>query len=151
LTAQAEIPALFQQRPIVARHQKAAMYHPFIEAAALTLVDIPITFIILVLYTIILYFLVGLQASAGQYLCIPFSFCVLLFSNSAQHILAFHLLLGVDDEGLVSFLCGYFWDSGTGTDSFWDCSFGYCPLYRLHDPKAFDDWSIKMDNLDKRV
>ena len=72
LTAQAEIPALFAQRPIVARHQKVAMYHPFIEAAALTLVDIPITFITLVVYTLILYFLVGLQASAGQYLCVYF-------------------------------------------------------------------------------
>lgn len=27
----AEIPALFGQRPIVHRHQKAAMYHPFVE------------------------------------------------------------------------------------------------------------------------
>jgi ATP-binding cassette subfamily G (WHITE) protein 2 (SNQ2) len=41
----AEIPTLFGQRPIVERHQKSAMYHPFIEAVALTLVDIPITFV----------------------------------------------------------------------------------------------------------
>ncbi|KAJ6624079.1 ABC-2 type transporter-domain-containing protein [Mycena sp. CBHHK59/15] len=44
LSSMAEIPALFAQRPIVLRHQKAALYHPFIEAVALTLVDIPITF-----------------------------------------------------------------------------------------------------------
>lgn len=36
LTAMAEIPALYAQRPIVVRHQKSALYHPFIEAAALT-------------------------------------------------------------------------------------------------------------------
>ena len=44
------------------------MYHPFVEALALTLVDIPITAITLILFTIILYFLVGLQESAGKYL-----------------------------------------------------------------------------------
>ena len=64
----AEIPALFVQRPIVQRHSRAAMYHPFVEALALTLVDIPITAITLILFTIILYFLVGLQESAGKYL-----------------------------------------------------------------------------------
>ena len=44
------------------------MYHPFVEALALTLVDIPITAITLILFTIILYFLVGLQENAGKYL-----------------------------------------------------------------------------------
>ena len=46
------------------------MYHPFVEAIALTLVDVPITFTILLLYSIVLYFLVGLQSSAGQFLCV---------------------------------------------------------------------------------
>lgn len=46
------------------------MYHPFIESAALTLVDIPITFITIVVYTLSVYFFVGLQASAGQYLSV---------------------------------------------------------------------------------
>ena len=32
LSSMAEIPALYGQRPIVSRHKKAAMYHPFIEA-----------------------------------------------------------------------------------------------------------------------
>ena len=63
-----EIPALFAQRPIVLKHFRAAMYHPFIEATALTLVDIPITFITLILFSVILYFLVGLQTSASQFL-----------------------------------------------------------------------------------
>lgn len=43
LTTMAEIPALFSQRPIILRHFKAAMYHPFVESMALTLVDVPIT------------------------------------------------------------------------------------------------------------
>ena len=46
------------------------MYHPFIEAFAMTLADLPITFVTLTIYSIVLYFVVGLQASAGQFLCI---------------------------------------------------------------------------------
>jgi ATP-binding cassette subfamily G (WHITE) protein 2 (SNQ2) len=67
--AEAEIPALFMQRPIIARHEKAAMYHPFIEAAALTIVDtVCVTSIVLLLYSVALYFLIGFQSSAKQYL-----------------------------------------------------------------------------------
>lgn len=68
LTAQAEIPALFAQRPIVLRQSKAAMYYPFIDALALTLVDMPIAFFTLVIFSILLYFIVGLQQTAGQFL-----------------------------------------------------------------------------------
>ena len=64
----AEIPTLYAHRPLILRHQKVAMYHPFIEAAAMTLVDVPITFATLTVYSIVLYFLVGLQATAGQFL-----------------------------------------------------------------------------------
>jgi ATP-binding cassette, subfamily G (WHITE), member 2, SNQ2 len=64
----AEIPALFSQRPIVVKHAKAAMYHPFIEGLALTLVDIPITFFTILIFSLIIYFMVGLQASASQFL-----------------------------------------------------------------------------------
>ncbi|KAI0035475.1 ABC-2 type transporter-domain-containing protein [Vararia minispora EC-137] len=78
LTSMAEIPALFGQRPIVLKHYRAAMYHPFIEALALTIVDIPITFITLSLFCIILYFLVGLQESASQF----FVFFLFIFSMS---------------------------------------------------------------------
>lgn len=64
----AEIPSLYAQRPIVGRHSKAAMYHPFAEALALTIVDIPITFASVSSFSIILYFLVQLQQTAGQFL-----------------------------------------------------------------------------------
>ena len=50
------------------KQQRAAMYHPLIEAAAMTLVDIPITFVTIVFFTLIIYFFVGLQKSAEQYL-----------------------------------------------------------------------------------
>jgi len=64
----AEIPALFAQRPIVLRHHKAAMYYPFIESFAHTLVDIPLTFVIQAVFSVVLYFLVDLQRTASQFL-----------------------------------------------------------------------------------
>lgn len=69
LTTMAEIPALYAQRPIVLRHKNAALYHPFVEALALTLVDIPITFLTSLVFGIILYFMVGLQRSAVSSNC----------------------------------------------------------------------------------
>ncbi|KAJ7285271.1 pleiotropic drug resistance ABC transporter [Mycena rebaudengoi] len=67
LSSMAEISSLFAQRPIVLRHQKAALYHPFIEAVALTLVDLPITLTTTGVFAILIYFIVGLQQSAGQF------------------------------------------------------------------------------------
>ncbi|KIM37032.1 hypothetical protein M413DRAFT_448754 [Hebeloma cylindrosporum] len=76
LSTMAEIPALYSQRPIVNRHQKSALYRPFVEAMALTLVDVPITLLTSVVFSIIIYFMVGLQRSAGQY----FIFLLFLFT-----------------------------------------------------------------------
>ncbi|KAJ7745683.1 pleiotropic drug resistance ABC transporter [Mycena metata] len=76
LSSMAEIAALFAQRPIVLRQSKAALYHPFIEAVALTLVDMPITFTTSAVFSILLYFMVGLQQTASQF----FVFFLFLFS-----------------------------------------------------------------------
>ncbi|KAH9172856.1 hypothetical protein EDB89DRAFT_2163490, partial [Lactarius sanguifluus] len=57
----------FAQRPIVVKHARAAMYHLFIETAVLTIVDVPITFVTIIVFSLILYFMVGLQASASQF------------------------------------------------------------------------------------
>ncbi|KAI0698983.1 pleiotropic drug resistance ABC transporter [Cerioporus squamosus] len=78
LSTMAEIPALFAQRPIVHRQSRAAMYHPFVEGLALTLVDIPVSFIVQVVFALLIYFLVGLQQSAGQF----FIFFLFSFLNT---------------------------------------------------------------------
>ena len=41
ISMMAEIPALYSQRRIVLRQSRAAMYHPFVESLALTLVEVP--------------------------------------------------------------------------------------------------------------
>ena len=93
LTSMAEIPALFSQRPIVLRHDRAALYHPFIEALALTLVDIPFTFATSIVFSIILYFMTGLQRTASQFLYVT--------SQSIQ--VAFVLI----DVHVASLYCSY--------------------------------------------
>ena len=70
-----EIPALFSQRLIVRRHQKAALYYPFIDSLAHTIVDIPITLISVTIVSVIIYFLAGLQKSAKQFLYVISSLC----------------------------------------------------------------------------
>ncbi|KAJ7126742.1 ABC-2 type transporter-domain-containing protein [Mycena epipterygia] len=67
LASMAELPALFGQRPIVLRQSKAALYHPFIEAVALTLVDVPITIITNLVFCVVLYFIVRLQQTVAQF------------------------------------------------------------------------------------
>ncbi|KAJ3537090.1 hypothetical protein NMY22_g5742 [Coprinellus aureogranulatus] len=77
LTAASEIPALYSQREVVARHEKAAMYHPSIETLAHTLVDMPVTVALMTIFGIILYFMVGLQRSAGQFFTFLLILCVI--------------------------------------------------------------------------
>ena len=70
----AETPALFAERPIIFRHQKAAMYHPRVEALALTLVDVPFTLATMILFTIIVYFMWVFKYPLLKFLCANFTF-----------------------------------------------------------------------------
>ncbi|TFY79980.1 hypothetical protein EWM64_g4032 [Hericium alpestre] len=78
LAAMAELPSLFAQRPIVARHYRAAMYHPFLDSVALSLVDLPISLLTMGVFAVVVYFIVGLQKTAGQF----FTFLLLLCTMS---------------------------------------------------------------------
>ncbi|KAF5329467.1 hypothetical protein D9619_009293 [Psilocybe cf. subviscida] len=68
LTSMAEIPTLYAQRPIIYRQDKSGFYHPFVEALAFTLVDVPFTAATSILFSLIVYFMIGFQKSAEQYL-----------------------------------------------------------------------------------
>ncbi|KAH9920627.1 pleiotropic drug resistance ABC transporter [Fomitopsis serialis] len=83
LSTMAEIPTLFAQRPIILRQSRASMYHPFVDALALTLVDIPITLVTMILFSTILYFLAGLQDSAGQFFIFMLFLCVMTITLKA--------------------------------------------------------------------
>lgn len=67
LSAIAEINSLYSQRPIVEKHASYAFYHPWTEAMAGVMLDIPIKFVQCSCFNIILYFMVGLRREPGQF------------------------------------------------------------------------------------
>lgn len=62
-----EINTLYSQRPIVEKQASYAMYHPFTEALAGVVADIPVKFMIATGFNIILYFLSGLRREPSQF------------------------------------------------------------------------------------
>ncbi len=62
-----EINTLYAQRPIVAKHKSFAFYHPFTEAVAGIVADLPIKFCVAIGFNIILYFLGGLRIAAAPF------------------------------------------------------------------------------------
>ena len=62
-----EINTLYAQRPIVAKHKSYAFYHPFTEAVAGIVADLPIKFCIATVFNVILYFLGGLRREPAPF------------------------------------------------------------------------------------
>ncbi|KAJ5091406.1 ABC multidrug transporter C [Penicillium alfredii] len=69
-----EILTLYAQRPIVEKQARYAMYHPFTEAIASMLCDMPYKLLNSVTFNVPLYFMTGLRQTAGAF------FTFLLFS-----------------------------------------------------------------------
>ncbi|KAH7116250.1 ABC-2 type transporter [Dendryphion nanum] len=67
LTAISEINSLYDQRPIVEKHASYAFYHPFTEAIAGIVADIPVKFVQATCFNIILYFMAGLRREPAQF------------------------------------------------------------------------------------
>jgi ATP-binding cassette subfamily G (WHITE) protein 2 (PDR) len=67
LIAISEINTLYSQRPIVEKQASYAFYHPFTEAMAGIVADIPVKFMIATCFNIILYFLAGLRREPSQF------------------------------------------------------------------------------------
>lgn len=69
-----EILTLYAQRPIVEKQAKYAFYHPFSEAVASMICDLPNKIMTSIFFNIVLYFMTGLRRTAGHF------FVFLLFS-----------------------------------------------------------------------
>ena len=67
LIAISEINTLYSQRPIVEKQASYAFYHPFTEAMAGIVADIPVKFAIATCFNVILYFLAGLRREPSQF------------------------------------------------------------------------------------
>ncbi|KAF9886304.1 hypothetical protein FE257_011563 [Aspergillus nanangensis] len=62
-----EIMQLYSQRPVVEKHASYAFVHPFTEALASILVDLPIKLLRISIFSIILYFLTNLRREPSQF------------------------------------------------------------------------------------
>lgn len=67
LNSISEINRLYDQRPIVEKHASYAFYHPWTEAMAGIISDLPVKFIIAVTFNLIFYFLAGLRREPAQF------------------------------------------------------------------------------------
>lgn len=67
LAAISEINSLYAQRPIVEKHKSYAFYHPFTEAMAGIVADIPVKFVQAVAFNVILYFMSELRREPSQF------------------------------------------------------------------------------------
>ncbi|KAF5372488.1 hypothetical protein D9758_005173 [Tetrapyrgos nigripes] len=62
-----EIMALYEQRPIVEKHSRMALYHPFTEAMASMICDLPTKILNSLFINITLYFMSNLKRTAGGF------------------------------------------------------------------------------------
>lgn len=62
-----EIMQLYSQRPIVEKQTRYAFVHPFTEALASSIIDLPVKIFRCSLFSIVLYFLVGLRREPGPF------------------------------------------------------------------------------------
>ena len=149
----AEIPTLYAHRPIILRHQKAAMYHPFIEAAAMTLVDIPITLATLAAYTLVLYFVVGLQGSVGQYSQVLSSrFSPSLLAHAlGQYLLPFRRCYHIGYEDMLPCHRRMVQRPNSCPISCWYHPLGFDLVYRLQYTRTLHDPCLTLDNLHQRM
>jgi ATP-binding cassette subfamily G (WHITE) protein 2 (PDR) len=89
LGAIVEINSLYEQRPIVEKHASYAFYHPFTEALAGIVSNIPVKFVTATCFSVILYFLAGLRAEPSQFfIFFLFNFITLLTMSAIFRTIA---------------------------------------------------------------
>ncbi|KAI1314530.1 hypothetical protein EDD11_002046 [Mortierella claussenii] len=75
LISQAELPMAMQGRPILYKHKGFAMYRPAAFAISQICIDIPLLVLQILLFSVVLYFMAGLQRTFVKWLL----FCIILF------------------------------------------------------------------------
>lgn len=91
LAALSEVAALYEQRPIIAKHKSYALYHPSADALGQIFADIPIKLVVLTCFDVILYFLSNLSRTPGQF----FTFYLFTFLTTMCMLSFFRMLASV--------------------------------------------------------
>lgn len=67
LLALAELTAAFQSRPILLKHKSFSFYRPAAYAIAQTVIDVPLVFVQVFIFDIVVYFMADLQRTPSQF------------------------------------------------------------------------------------
>ncbi|KAJ2998944.1 hypothetical protein NUW58_g161 [Xylaria curta] len=78
-----EVLTIWAQRPIVEKHNRYAFYHPFTDAAASMICDLPNKFATAVLFQIVIYFMTNLRRTPGPFF-VWFLFNIVLVLNMSM-------------------------------------------------------------------
>ena len=78
MLALAEVMNSFSGRPIMIKHRYFGYYHPAAFCIAQITSDIPVIFLSVSIFSVVLYFMVGLRSTAGAF----FTYWVVLFASS---------------------------------------------------------------------
>jgi ATP-binding cassette subfamily G (WHITE) protein 2 (PDR) len=132
LIAISEINTLYSQRPIVEKQASYAFYHPFTEAMAGIVADIPVKFAIATCFNIILYFLAGLRREPSQFfIFFLFNFVAILTVSFIPVMTLFPLTHIHTDVPNLSEYCSGNQDCIPGSCHRWCCYASYRHLYWL--------------------
>ena len=93
-----EINTQYAHRPIVDKHFSYAFYHPFTEAIAGVIVELPIKFIMNTLGNLPVYFMANLHRTAGQF----FLFLLVTYLNMLIMMGLFRTLAGVTRTAAIA-------------------------------------------------
>lgn len=88
LLAMSEVTDSFQGRPILAKHRRFAFYHPAAFCIAQIAADIPILLFQISIFSVVLYFMVGLKVTAAAF----FTFWVVLYATTMCMTALFRLI-----------------------------------------------------------
>ena len=99
LISQAELPMAMQGRPILYKHKGFAMYRPAAFAISQICVDIPMVIVQILLFSVCLYFLAGLQRTFAKWII----FCLILAVISLCMTAFFRMVKKKTGKGVTSF------------------------------------------------
>ena len=83
-----QILTLYEQRPIVEKHARMALYHPFAEAISSMICDLPSKILTSLSFTLILYFMTNLRRTPAAY----FTFLLFTFTCSLAMSMIFRTI-----------------------------------------------------------
>ncbi|KAM0545005.1 hypothetical protein ACHAPJ_011515 [Fusarium lateritium] len=88
LTAMSEVVDSFTGRPVILKHRRLALFHPAATCVAQISADIPVVFLQITVWSLIIYFMVNLTTSAGAF----FTYFIILFMNNMCSIAMFRAI-----------------------------------------------------------